>query len=216
MFSKSSSRQQKNVIFPHMWNMWCFFEVKSIHFSFCQTEQAAYRCQFSFWEMLMGIFFKVFKNSIILSGNEPSRGVSVTATLKVHPLLLPLSIYVFFPTCRYISVNLAVELISQSGLRHVNLTEGGEWTWHPFRRICSISALTKQSIRTHITFHLPPAVSSGCVESLCLFSSVLLTRWLLGVQRAGDSLTGYHHTRYLNSCDLMTNVVHKPKILIID
>lgn len=41
-----------------------------------------------------------------------SRAVSVGALLRVHPLC----IYVFFPTRRRISVNLAVELISQSGL----------------------------------------------------------------------------------------------------
>lgn len=95
-----------------------------------------------------------------------SHAVSVGALLGVHLLC----IYVFFPTRRRISVNLAVELISQSGLRHVNLTEEGERTWHPLQRICRISALTKQSIHSHITFHLAQGVSSHCVLNRCACS----------------------------------------------
>lgn len=43
------------------------------------------------------------------------------AQVFTPPLFPPLCICVFFPTCRYISVNLAVEFISQSGLRHIIL-----------------------------------------------------------------------------------------------
>lgn len=137
-----------------------------------------------------------YRTSFCLSGNQTSHTVSVTASLKAHLLFLPPCIYVFFPTCRYISVNLAVELISQSGLRHVNLTEEGERTWHPLQRICRISALTKQSIHAHITFHLPQGVNSRCVLNRCAcsdqFCSLDDCRVYGMLQTVQDNLTGYH------------------------
>lgn len=135
-----------------------------------------------------------------------------THSLELHPPFLPLCIYVSFPTCRHISVNLAAELISQSGLRHVNLTEKGERTWHPLPRICRISALTKQSIHTPITFHLPQGVNSHCVLNRCACSDqfcLLDDCWVYGVpQTVRDNLTGYHLCYLFDGYDLMLNVLN--------
>lgn len=152
-----------------------------------------------------------------LGVNQTSNAVNVTALLKVHPHSLPLCVCVFFPTCLYTSVNLAVELISQLGLRHVNLTQEGEWTWHPLQRICRISALTKQSIQTHITSHLPQGVTSHCVLNCCACSDqfcLLDDCWEYGMlQTLKDNLMGYQWCYFVDSYDLMVNVLHGSKYL---
>lgn len=93
----------------------------------------------------------------------------------------------FFPTCRCISVNLAAELISQLGLRHVNLTEKGRTNVAPvtenLQNLRSDKTIYTQS--HHLSFTSRRQLWL-CVESLCLFWSVLLTRWLLSVRRAAD------------------------------
>ena len=120
-----------------------------------------------------------------LTGIKPLVPSALLPCSGVTLLFLPVFMSFFFPTCRCISVNLAAELISQLGLRHVNLTEKGRMNVAPvtenLQNLRSDKTIYTQS--HHLSFTSRRQLWL-CVESLCLFWSVLLTRWLLSVRRA--------------------------------
>lgn len=140
--------------------------------------------------------------------------LSVLASCSTFTLLFSLFVFMFSsPTWWYISVNLTGELISQSGLQNVILTEEGKWTWHLLQRICRISALTKQSIHSHITFHLPQGVNPHCVlnrracsDQFCLLDDCWVYSML---QMVPDNSMGCHVLSFFD--DLMLNVLNRPK-----
>lgn len=156
--------------------------------------------------------------SIILSfcsehnnvSRTPDRRISASMGIKppVPSVLLPCSGFpLLFPPPPYLcllsfppaGVSLLISLLN---LFHSWVSDMSTWlrkgerTWHPLQRICRISALTKQSIHSHITFHLPQGVSSDCVLNRCACSDqfcLLDDCWVCGaLQMVQDNLTGYH------------------------
>lgn len=124
---------------------------------------------------------------------------SVLLPCSGFPLLFPPPPYLCLLSFPPAGVSLLISLLN---LFHSWVSDMSTWlrkgerTWHPLQRICRISALTKQSIHSHITFHLPQGVSSDCVLNRCACSDqfcLLDDCWVCGaLQMVQDNLTGYH------------------------
>lgn len=145
---------------------------------------------------------KPLKALLSQCGSNLSRCQCYCLTQKVFSLFLPLCIYIFFPTCRYISVNLAVELISHSGLRHVILTEEGERTWHPLQTNLQNlrSDKTIYTLSHHLSFtsrrHSRCVLNRfACSDQFCLLDVC----WVYGMlQMVQDNLMGCHMSYLLD------------------
>lgn len=106
-----------------------------------------------------------------LVGMKPLK-LSVLATCLwiTHPVFVSPS------THSYISVNLAVQPISQLDFQHITLIEEGERTWHPLHENLQNLRSDKTIYTLASPFIYLEASLSPRDESLCLFGLVLLTR----------------------------------------